>query len=334
MAKTYYTDLALDTAEALCGEKTQDFKIDGVTVEKKELSNAEITWVRIINSDGEKTMGKPVGSYITIESEAMKESDIDVHEEIVAILAEALSTLTANKNADIRPDSSVLVVGLGNRSVTPDALGPNVVSKMLVTRHIMDELPESTGGKIRQVAAVAPGVMGTTGIETFDIIKGICDEIKPSLVIAIDALAARCANRVNATIQVCDTGLSPGAGMGNNRKVINENFLGIPVIAVGVPTVVDAATLVSDTMDLMLESMLESSEEQESSAFYEMLRNLEEQEKYGLIKQVLDPYMGNMFVTPKEVDSVIDRLSNIIANALNISLHPGIGKNDINRFMY
>jgi spore protease len=157
------------------------------------------------------------------------------------------------------------------------------------------------------------------------------ERTKPDLVIAVDALAARKTSRINATIQISDTGINPGAGLGNRRMPLNRKTLGVPVIAVGVPTVVDAATLVNDTMDKMLEAMTE--EELPGQDFYDMLKNLQDQEKYGLIKDILDPYAGNMFVTPKEVDAVIDRLANIIANALNMALHPGITTDDVNRYM-
>ena len=172
--------------------------------------------------------------------------------------------------------------------------------------------------------------MGITGIETGEIIKGLVEKLKPSLVIAIDALAARRSSRINATIQMSDTGVAPGAGVGNPRMILNKETLGVPVIAIGVPTVVDAATLVSDTMDRILSGMIAQAEE--NSPFYEMLQNLEQEEKYTMIAELLDPYTENMFVTPKEVDAVIERLANIIANSINIALHPGITLKDIGRY--
>ena len=321
-----YTDLALESAEALTGADS-----NGVFMTAEETQNTVITRVRVTDDKGAELLGKPIGNYITIESQGMKENDITVHEEIIKILSDEIAVLIekAKKRSE---NSLVFIVGLGNRNVTPDALGPRVVSKVLVTRHIMGDISTREGMTVRPVSVLSPGVMGTTGIETYDIIDGICKKTKPALVIAIDALAARCTSRINATIQISDTGLCPGAGMNNSRKAVTEEFLGVPVIAVGVPTVVDAATLVSDTMDIMLDSMI--NELPEGSEFLEMLKSLEDREKYSVIKRALDPYAGNMFVTPKEVDAVMDRLSNIIANAINISLHPGIDKDDINRFMY
>jgi spore protease len=320
-----YTDLALETAEQLAGGSGGG--VEGVGVEEEEALGGAltVTKVRIMNDGGARKMGRPIGNYVTLESQALKGGDADAHEEIIKVMAENLSALIS------KGGGAALIIGLGNRGVTPDSLGPKVVSKVLVTRHIaqeMDELPKP----FREVAAVAPGVMGTTGIETAEIVKGVTQRVKPAFVIAIDALAARATSRINTTIQISDTGVSPGAGMGNKRKTLDEKTLGVPVIAIGVPTVVDAATLVNDTIDIMLDDMIEQANE--GSAFYNMLKKLEGQEKYDLVKRLLDPRVGSLFVTPREVDDVIERLSNIIANALNIALHPGITKEDINRYMY
>jgi len=327
------TDLALENREMLEGE------IDGVEIEVEENNGITVTWVKITNKQGEESLGKPIGNYITIESEAMKDNDVETHETIIKIMAEKLGQLHNLNNGD-----TILAAGLGNWQVTPDALGPKVVEKLLVTRHMSELMPEEIQGQLRSVAAIAPGVMGLTGIETGEIIKGVAEKISPSLILAIDALAARRTSRINATIQMTDTGINPGAGLGNNRMRLNKETLGIPVIAIGIPTVVDAATLVNDTMDRMLMEIAievqagangEMGEEgQKSEIFYEMLRGLENEEKYSLIKDILSPYAGNMFVTPKEVDAVVDRLTNIVANAINIALHPGVGKDDINRYTY
>lgn len=321
------TDLAIEATELLSSPDCES-KIDGIeVVTENHSSNIKVTWVKIKNKSGSLATGKPIGNYITIESEAMKENDAIEHENIIKVMSENLAKL---KKVD--KNSLILVVGLGNRYVTPDALGPKVVSKVLVTRHITSTLPEQIDSyaSVRPVSAISPGVMGITGIETGEIIKGIVDSIKPDLVIAVDALAARRSNRINSTIQMSDTGVTPGSGVGNRRMAIDEQTLGIPVIAIGVPTVVDAATLVNDTMDRILSEMIAKTEEK--SAFYKMLEDLEGEEKYSLIKEILNPYVGNMFVTPKEVDSVINRLTNIISNAINIALHPAISKEDINRY--
>ena len=319
------TDLALEQSEMLREGRSKDSEISGVKVETEEKDGITVTWVKILNEEGAEAMGKPIGNYITIESEAMKENDAESHEEIIRIMAQKLGQLH-----NLSKDGTVLAAGLGNWQVTPDALGPRVIEKLLVTRHMNEILPEELQEQVRSMAAIAPGVMGNTGIETGDIIKGVAERIKPDLIIAIDALAARRTNRINATIQMTDTGINPGAGMGNMRMRLNKETLEVPVIAIGVPTVVDAATLVNDTMNHMLAEMLR--EAPKGSPFYEMLMELEDDEKYGLIKDVLSP--GNMFVTPKEVDEVIDRLTNIIANGVNIAFHPGVDGGDINRFAY
>lgn len=322
-APSIHTDLVIETREMLPEETIEGIKIS--TEENTEFG-IKVTVVDVLNEQASAQMGKPIGSYITIESDSMKENDTMAHEEIAKILSSKLGILHK-----LEKDAVILVVGLGNRSVTPDALGPKVVSKILITRHIGDHIPYELKNKVRHVSAVSPGVMGQTGIETGEIVYGIVKRVNPDLVIAIDALAARRANRINATIQMSDSGINPGAGIGNKRKALNKETLGVPVIAIGVPTVVDAATLVNDTMDIMLSSMIDQSEK--GTEFYQMLAELADEEKYHIIKQVLDPYTKNMFVTPKEVDAVIERLSGIIANALNIGLHPGISRDDLNRYL-
>ncbi|MCL2171294.1 MAG: GPR endopeptidase, partial [Defluviitaleaceae bacterium] len=203
-------------------------------------------------------------------------------------------------------------------------------------RHIMDTLPDELAGGVLSVGAIAPSVMGLTGIETAEIVRGLVSHVKPTLIIAIDALAARSVNRINSVLQLTNTGISPGAGMGNTRMPLNRETLGVPVIAIGVPTVVDAATLVNDTLDMMLAEMNTHIPENlaDSQGFFDTLRNLQNQEKYHAIRETLAPYDGNMFVTPKEIGEVVNWLANIIGNGINLSLHPGLDRDDINRFTY
>lgn len=319
------TDLAIEAREMAQEKSPQKGDLDGVAVETVVKDAYDLTRVRILNEEGSQMMGKPIGNYITIESQSLKENDPFSHEVIMKVLAEELARLTHLKKGD-----TVLVTGLGNWNITPDALGPKVVSKILVTRHLEGTLPDEIMETVRPVAAVSPGVMGITGIETGEIVKGIIEKMHPKMLIAIDALAARKTGRINAAIQLSDTGLAPGAGVGNKRKMLNENTLGIPVIAIGVPTVVDAATLVNDTMDRILDEMTKQTEK--NTVFYEMLRSMESEEKYELITELLDPYAENMFVTPKEVDAVVDRLSGVIAGAVNLALHPGVTMEEIQRF--
>ncbi len=331
------TDLAIEATELIISaneakeseEKngnTEKDELDGIEIKEEIINgNIKLTKVKITNKNGEESTGKPKGNYITIESQAMKENDADTHEEIIKVLSENIADLTK-----LDKKALILIVGLGNRNITPDALGPLVISKILVTRHITESLPEQIDHDVRAVSAISPGVMGITGIETGEIIKGICESIKPDLIIAVDALAARKTERINATIQMSDTGISPGSGVGNKRMALNQKTLGIPVIAIGVPTVVDAATLINDTMDKVLNEMSEKAKK--GGEFYKMLQTLDKEEKYNLIYEILTPCDGNMFVTPKEVDAVVKRLANIISNGINIALHPAINKEDINRY--
>ncbi|MCL2456452.1 MAG: GPR endopeptidase [Defluviitaleaceae bacterium] len=318
--KNFRTDLALEMRENL-NDDPQGVEI---SVEEDENLGVKITWVEVQNETGANAIGKPIGNYVTLESNALKENDFDAHEEIAKILAKKLARL---HNLD--ENAVVLVVGLGNRQVTPDSLGPKVCEKILVTRHLGDDVPDELRGKLRAVSALSPGVMGITGIETAEIIKGVSEKISPDLIIAIDALAARKTSRINATIQMSDAGVNPGAGLGNRRTPINRESVGVPVIAVGVPTVVDAATLINDSMDKMLSAISQAA--QNEKIFFDMLDSLDENERYGLIREILSE--ENMFVTPKDVDAVIARLANIIANSLNIALHPGITVADVNRYL-
>ena len=321
------TDLAIEARELAQQDAAEADQLEGVDVKTEETSDYFLTHVRIFSEEGSRLMGKPKGDYITLESEMLKENNAECHEKIIKVLAENIRSLVKFSEEDC-----ILVAGLGNWNITPDALGPKVVSKILVTRHLQGTLPEEIEETVRPVAAVSPGVMGITGIETGEILKGIVDKLHPTLLIAIDALAARRSNRINAAIQLSDTGIAPGAGVGNQRMMLDEESLGIPIIAIGVPTVVDAATLVNDTMDKILGEMMTQTEI--GSDFYKTLQSLEQEEKYQMIADILGPYTGNMFVTPKEVDAVVDRLANIIANSINIAVHPGVTMEDINKYKW
>jgi spore protease len=299
------------------------YEKDGIKVDVSENETASVTTVQITAESGAKRLGKPIGTYITIESEYMRENTPELHEEIKKLFADSLARL-----CDLKDEDSVLVVGLGNRYVTPDSLGPKVIGGVMVTRHIKNSLPDSIKNKVREVSAVTPGVMGLTGIESSEIIKGIAEKTKPSLIIAIDALAARRASRINSTIQLADTGVTPGAGVGNTRGALNKETMATKVVAIGVPTVVDAATLVNDSLDLIIGDMLRVSKV--GKDFYSTLEQLNSEEKYSLIASCLDPYTGSMFVTPKEVDTVTDTLAEIISDGINMALNKGINGRNVN----
>lgn len=250
------TDLALEEKERF---ESNDVEVQGVVLEEEydEEREIKITKVLIETENGAKAMGKPVGTYITLEAPNLIVPDEDYHREISEELAKIVRDLIKEK----KKEYNVLVIGLGNREVTPDALGPHVADNLIVTRHIIKEYGKYAMGEknVNMVSAIVPGVMGQTGMETVEIVNGIVKETKPDFLIAIDALAARSTKRLNRTIQIADTGIHPGSGVGNHRGGITEETLGIPVIAIGVPTVVDAATIVNDTMENFL-AALESSE--------------------------------------------------------------------------
>lgn len=324
------TDLAIEISNTLKLSQDEDYQIPGVQVDTQHIEDYGITVTRVAvkGKEGEKNMGKPEGDYITIECSQIKENDPDTHREVIDLLAQSIATLLPHKE---KKAMDVLVIGLGNRFATPDTLGPKVANKVLVTRHLNMKTPESIDESVCHLSSLAPGVMGLTGIETTEIIRGVADRIKPDCIIAIDALAARSASRINSTIQITNTGIAPGAGVGNHRRQLNEESVGCPVIALGVPTVVDTATLVTDALNQLIENMLK---QVEHSPFYNTLKDLSEQEKYELIKETLYPQIGDLFVTPKEIDEVMEYLTNIIANGINIAVHPGITINDINKYTY
>lgn len=290
-----HTDLALEDKERF---ESDNVEVSGVSVDEvyNEEKEIKITTVKILTENGAKIMRKPVGTYITMEAPNMTLPDEEYQMEIAEELAKYLKELLQVEKRDY----TALVVGLGNRNVTPDALGPQVVDDLRVTRHIIKEYGKyaMADEDAHMVSAIAPGVMAQTGMESSEIVKGIASEVKPDFVIAIDALAARNTKRLNRTIQIADTGINPGSGVGNHREGITEETLGIPVIAIGVPTVVSAATIVRDTME-------------------SMMTDWEPEEKNKAFDSLIAPHLHGMFVTPKDIDDTIQRLSRIISEALN-----------------
>lgn len=309
------TDLALEEKERF---ESDNVEIPGVVLDVDYDAEHEIriSKVKVETENGAKIMGKPVGTYLTLEAPNMAVPDEDYHREISEKLAGYLRDLIREKGLE-EEDLSVLVVGLGNRQVTPDALGPYVVDNLCVTRHIVKEYGKYAMGMehAKLISAVVPGVMGQTGMETLEIIKGIVDETKPQLVIAVDALAARNSRRLNRTIQIADTGIHPGSGVGNHRNGLTKESLGVPVIGIGVPTVVDAATIVNDTMENMIDA-LETSDMLKGVG--DVLRTYNNAEKYELVKELISPHLNGMFVTPKDEDELVKQISYTISEALNI----------------
>lgn len=289
------TDLALEQRERFVSDQIE---IPGVAVEETydDMCEVRVTTVRIETENGAAVMGKPVGNYITLEAPKMAEADESYHREISGKLMEVLEGCLPEKE----DGQSILIIGLGNRNVTPDALGPLVVEHLDITRHLVKEYGKYALGEEadRLVSAVVPGVMGQTGMETVEIVRGIVEETEPDFVIAIDALAARSVRRLNRTIQIADTGIAPGSGVGNHRNAITKETVGVPVIAIGVPTVVDAATIVGDSI-----------EEYVAKCRDEGMRENKE--------HLIPPYLYGMFVTPKDIDETMERTSYTISEALN-----------------
>lgn len=309
---TVRTDLALESKEKF---EEDHVEIKGVRVEKEQISpEIGITRVSIETENGAKAMGKPKGVYITIEAADMMEEDEDYHREVSVQLAKVIADMIGEK----KDEMSVLVVGLGNREVTPDALGPYVVDNMMITRHIIKEFGKYAFGNQNTgiISGIVPGVMAQTGMESKEIISGVIKETNPNLVIVVDALAARSVKRLNRTIQITDTGINPGSGVGNHRHAINKESVGVPVIAIGIPTVVDAATIVSDTMCELMDAMSSSAH---LKAVGEGLLELDGVEKHELARELLSPHLNAMFVTPKDIDEAVKRLSYTISEGLNMA---------------
>ena len=307
----FRTDLALERRDIY--KKVNNLKqIDGVESTEEEISEKlKVTRVKIINQNGEKAIGKPIGNYVTIDVKKLKiaeDEDIQKASDIVANELRKIIDIHTDKQGDI------LVVGLGNIYVTPDALGPKVINEIDVTRHIIKYLPQYVDEGTRPVSAISPGVLGTTGIETVEILKGIVDNIHPKLLIVIDALASRSIDRISSTIQISDTGIVPGAGVGNTRQEISQNTLGIPVVALGIPTVVELATLVSDGIDIFIDRLQEKAESNE------YLNKLQQNDKYEEVKEALNVGDYNMIVTPKEIDDLIENMKDIVARGINFAV--------------
>ncbi|ACX51298.1 spore protease [Ammonifex degensii KC4] len=305
-------DLAVeahDLARARTGKE-----IPGVRVEKEEHPYALVTTVQVETEEAERLMQKPKGTYITIESSALLENNRQIHQELIKLLGEKLSLLLK----DLPETASALIVGLGNWHATPDALGPRTVDYTLVTRHLFHYAPQELRGGLREVSALAPGVLGTTGIETAEIIRGVVEKIKPDVVITIDALAARSVARIATSIQLADTGISPGSGIGNDRAGINRETMGVPVIAVGVPTVVHAAFIAQDAMERLWQEL------NQHPRLREVYKYLHPELVQRVIDQLLAPFGGRLMVTPKEIDTLVQNTARILAGGLAVALHPGM----------
>ncbi len=294
------TDMALEASQAAGS-------IPGVHVSQWEEESVSITEVRVETEEAAQRLGKSVGTYLTLECEGVRRRDPAAREEVQNVLGEEIARL-------LPPDEQgapVLVVGLGNRRVTPDSLGPKTVDGTLVTRHLLRELPDKVDGRLNPVCAIAPGVMGATGLETMETVSALVKEIHPRCLIVIDSLAARASSRVGVSIQLSDTGIQPGSGVGNHRRALNERELGVRVIALGMPTVVYAVTIARDALEILGEG------ETNPAALDEVTKSLFENE------------IGEMIVTPREVDDMIDDAAQMLAGGINRALQTALSPEEI-----
>ncbi|MCL6580563.1 MAG: GPR endopeptidase [Firmicutes bacterium] len=307
----FRSDLANEAREFIQSRRRGD--IPGLEVEEYRTEECRVTRVRVVTQEASRIIAKPPGQYVTIEAPGLVKRCRDIQEEVAQVFVRELTRLMP-----LDDDAEVFVAGLGNWQATPDSLGPRVVGQLLITRHLREYVPADLRGGLRSVAAMAPGVMGLTGIETGEILWAITERIKPDVVIAIDALAARSAERILTTIQLADTGIHPGSGVGNKRQAITRETLGIPVIAVGVPTVVHASTIAYDTIELLVDKF------RGRTRFYDIVSEMDAEDKRSLIDEVLASSVGDLMVTPKEIDVLILEMSKVLAGALNAALHPRI----------
>lgn len=350
------TDLAVEAKEMYVADEETPSSIRGVKTKNRTDNNVNVSYVTI-DEHGAQLIDKKAGSYVTIYADGVKRQDTDRQTNAASVLAKELEVLL-HKNKVNKTDKG-LIVGLGNWQVTPDALGPMTVNNILVTNHLFELDHQSVADGYRAVASISPGVMGVTGMETSNIVASIIDSFKPDFVIAVDALASRSIERINETIQLTDTGIHPGSGVGNKRKELSRETLGVPVIAIGVPTVVDAVTIASDTLDYLLKHMGREWQEKdrpaksltphsfsfnkrqfteedlpsesERTTFLGLIGHLTETEKRDLIEEVLTPIGKNLVVTPKEVDDFMNDMAHVLAQGINAALHEKV---DVTNFAH
>lgn len=300
------TDLALEEKERFQGDGGE---IKGVSLREwqDQKNQLKVTEVKILDDQGAKAMGKEKGIYLTIEAKGFEQRGEDFRE----VLAEEVAAQIQKLASGLKNPKRILVVGLGNLYVTPDSLGPRVLQNLSMTRHYGEEFLKEH--KMASISGIVPGVMAQTGMETAEILKGVVRETNPEMVIAIDALAARSVHRLGCTIQLSDTGIHPGSGVGNHRNGLTRESLGVPVLAVGVPTVVGAAAIVQDTIGAMVKVLEQGSRTKGAG---EYLGSLEPDEQYALIRELLEPEFGPMFVTPPDIEERVKQLGQVISSAI------------------
>ncbi len=305
----YRTDLAYEANESL------KQKIEGIKIGTKNYSHGEVVEMEILDDYAEKTVGKKKGKYVTYETKSLKSLTDESRDEVISIISQAIKDVSGLKR------EKILVVGLGNRNITADALGPRTLDKIKVTRQYFKAYNKDFDEDFNEVSILEPGVLGTTGIETINTIIGVVEKIKPTLLIIIDALASRKMRRLWSVIQITDAGIEPGSGIGNMQGSLNKESIGIKVVAIGIPTVVDTATIVNDTIEMMEETLKDKTDD--VGQIMGILSDLEYDEKHMFIKEILSPMYGESIVTPSAVDELIDSLSDMLAESINKAVHPG-----------
>lgn len=313
-------DLAVEAHELLRGEAGRE--IPGVKMEEEQLDYALIKTITILDETGAQIMGRAPGTYVTLETAELRNNNKMIHNSLGQILGQKLKALLP-----LNENSTVLIVGLGNWNATPDSLGPKVVNLSMATRHLFRYAPEELRQGLRPVCILAPGVLGITGIETAEIIKGTVDRVKPDALICIDALAAGSVERINSSIQIATTGISPGSGVGNQRTGINQETMGIPVIAIGVPTVVHAGLIAHQAMEELFNHL------RSTPSLQQVYAGLQPVAVHQMIDKVLEPFGGQLMVTPKEIDEEISRTARVIAMSLAIALHPGMPPGEVEHYL-
>ncbi|MDR1570877.1 MAG: GPR endopeptidase [Oscillospiraceae bacterium] len=298
------TDLALESSAL----QNASGALSGIRMTQRVYEDVVETIVDVLDERGAHALGRAIGRYVTLASADMPLPDCQTRTVLVERLRLTLCGM-------LPASGDVLVVGLGNRRVTADSLGPKVVDKMLVTRHMRDQMPPPLKGRLRSVSAVAPGVLGVTGMETAEVVRGIVENIRPAAVIAVDALAARETARICTTLQIADTGIDPGSGIGNHRMALNRETLGVPVIALGVPMVVYAATIARDALSLLAGDLGFDCEEHASALD-------------ALVSRVVAEQLGDMVVTPREVDERVQNIADAIALGVNRALQPQLSNDE------
>ena len=293
------TDLAVEAQELWRESMGRTSELEGVRARHEQRGGFGLSLVEILDERGEQALGKPRGKYVTVELDGLLRREENAFADACALLSSQLRDIFS-----LSPDGGVLIAGLGNRAITPDAVGPETVDCVMVTRHLREQLPEYFGS-FRPVSALCSGVLGTTGIESGSVVSALAEKLRPELVVAVDALAARCTDRLCRTVQISDTGIVPGSGVGNSRQELSRETLGVPVIALGVPTVVDAATL-------MLDLAARSGSELDPDSFGED---------------------GRMIVTPRDIDKNVRDISKLLGYSLNLALHDGLSISDVDMFL-